>query len=89
MIEPAMTPEEWLELYRAPGPDTVAGLAFAKGPHSCAAWCLHGQPFGFTRADVRELRRTSGWEVGEVARDRLHSLADRIEALLPPEEVQP
>ena len=56
-------------------------------PHQLAALCLHGQPFGFTREDVRVLHfvmmqftpETDGWD------DDLTSLADRIEALLPPE----
>ncbi len=45
--------------------------------------CLRGQPFGFTWKDVRDLHDVAdndydmpGW---------LHGLADRIEALLPPE----
>ena len=53
--------------------------------HKTASLCLHGQPFGFGRADVGVLR--------ELARDcwaatALESLASRIEALLPPEDGQ-
>ncbi len=61
-----------------------------------AALCLHGQPFGFTREDVACLRAASGAVIyrdafsGELAGDSVESrklldLADRIEALLPPE----
>lgn len=63
--------------------------------HAAAALCLHGQPFGFTHADVRLLRYaadgfektdpslvTPGWV--ETIR-RWRELADRIAALLPPE----
>jgi hypothetical protein len=62
-------------------------------PHALAALCLHGQPFGFTREDVRLLRNAADdyrdgenhlWPIG----GGLLALADRIEALLPP-EVEP
>ena len=52
-----------------------------------AALCLHEQPFGFTQEDVDGLRimmQREGPRIhmyGSVA-----TLADRIEALLPPEE---
>jgi len=55
--------------------------------HALAALCLLDQPFGFTREDVDGLRimmRREGPRIhlyGSVA-----TLADRIEALLPPEE---
>jgi hypothetical protein len=45
-----------------------------------AALALHGQPFGFTREDVDLLR----W-VAEHTDHATGRLADRIEALLPPE----
>lgn len=50
--------------------------------HAIAALCLHGQNFGFTWADVVNLRATAlhaNWP-GHWA----DSLADRIAALLPP-----
>lgn len=66
--------------------------------HALAALCLYGQPFGFTREDLQLLRE----EVEPAACDRavypeehervskefahLRNLADRIAALLPPEE---
>lgn len=62
--------------------------------HALAACALYGQPFGFTRADVEacaffgEITLWNSSESIEVPADivkRLASLADRIEALLPPE----
>lgn len=57
--------------------------------HKLAALCLHGQPFGFTREDVavlREFRQASVYEVSDDEKDACDDLADRIEALLPPEK---
>ena len=69
-----------------------------KRPHACAAALLYGQPFGFTREDVVKLRaagdaardverfakeKGAGWD--DSLADWYHSIADRIEALLPPE----
>jgi hypothetical protein len=67
--------------------------------HRAAAMALRGQPFGFGRDDVSILREwTRGLRIHErydgsvddlgvaVAVERLHSLADRIAALLPPED---
>jgi hypothetical protein len=52
--------------------------------HGIAAFALWGQPFGFTREDVAELRMlaTRNYEIDPEA---LRSLAERISALLPPE----
>ena len=57
-----------------------------------AAFCLYGQPFGFTRQDVVAIRETlehQGCNCGENECSwpwqRLMLLADRIEALLPEE----
>ena len=62
--------------------------------HALAALCLHEQDFGFTRDDVIALRSMTGEGVntGNPELDRLiggyvakiQSVADRIEALLPP-----
>ena len=60
--------------------------------HALAALCLHGQTYGFTREDVALLRglglyaepRALDIVFGEAAATRIASLADRIEALLPP-----
>ena len=65
--------------------------------HALAALALYGQPFGFTRDHVTVLRHMAKWtDMDDVfAREEnlhweptavLSSLADRIEALLPPEE---
>ena len=70
--------------------------------HAIAALALHGQPFGFTRADVALVRGVIA-DVDHGHGDgcfrgpccckdrmgRLFSLADRIEALLPPEAGTP
>jgi hypothetical protein len=65
--------------------------------HALAALALYDQEFGFTRADVAALRRDAKivgewrWTVANThgGGDRaafMDSLADRIEALLPPEK---
>lgn len=63
--------------------------------HPLAALCLHGQPFGFTWEDVDAMeavyRRViaSPEPFGEqlaAAIERVHDLADRLAALLPPRE---
>jgi hypothetical protein len=62
-----------------------------EGRHALAALCLHGQPFGFTREDVKLCRLVIPWiyqrwdESVRPEMDALESLASRIEALLPPE----
>ena len=51
-----------------------------------AALCLHGQPFGFTREDLKGLRRLMQREGPRIhLYGSVTTLADRIEALLPPE----
>ncbi len=67
------------------------GLDYRSGAtHGVAAYLLHNQPFGFTREDVELLREIAGNEMGNTDDDTLWKptfhLADRIEALLPPEE---
>lgn len=47
--------------------------------HAIAAFCLYGQPFGFTHEDVKKLL----WIPPD--QDTLESVAARIAALLPPE----
>lgn len=60
---------------------TTAGLN-ASFDHALAALALHQQSFGFTKEDVEWIRRQS-W--GDDRMDELQaSLANRIEALLPP-----
>ena len=58
-----------------------------------AALCLHGQHFGFTQEDVVNHREAAtacvalGQTIGPGSIHNWHaSMADRIEALLPPEE---
>ena len=63
--------------------------------HALAALCLHQQPYGFTREDgalLRDLYRQvrgcwpeDAWDEASAA--PILGLADKIEALLPPEEV--
>jgi hypothetical protein len=56
--------------------------------HSIAALALHEQPFGFTHEDVDALREEADDEWSGVREPNrgtiLRSVADRIEALLPP-----
>ena len=60
--------------------------------HALAALCLHEQLFGFTRGDVVSLRETAGFYTmvadgaPGVRNSWADDLADRIEALLPPDE---
>lgn len=64
--------------------------------HAVAAQCLHGEPFGFTHEDVAFLRRAADSEEASFHHDGLYipnevpgafrSLADRIAALLPPND---
>jgi hypothetical protein len=93
-IKPALTAEDWksqLEWinggHRGMPPLVVESIIDA---HVDAALALYGQPFGFTREDVGILREAAK----RIERERnpyimfpenLSSLADRIEALLPPE----
>lgn len=59
--------------------------------HALAALALHGQPFGFTHADVALVRDCVGMEWGLATREqareterRLLDLVARLAALLPP-----
>lgn len=101
-VKPALTAEEWAEVLECAFVEgMVAGAVYGadmadigrpKERHALAALCLHNQPFGFTRGDVRYLRACADI-VGEVQgghyhteEGELHRIADRIEALLPPED---
>ncbi len=62
-----------------------------EGMHALAAFSLHNQPFGFTREDVELIRAVAYESLIEMLplKSRaavLDSLADRLSALLPPEE---
>lgn len=76
---------------RGRSPSQCASVSTATEAHALAALCLHGQDFGFTRYDVEELRVAAKSLVAELDKygvgpsPRLNDLADRIEALLPPE----
>ena len=95
-MKPALTREEWehwedsvnYSMYDQAHDDAVENLCANWGnPQQIAAKCLHGQPFGFTREDLRLLRYAArSWHPLE-GRSHWVTLADRIEALLPPEEV--
>lgn len=89
---PALTAEEWgaLRFSEESGYAELEGGSLVAGEpgggHSAAvldrlqavaALCLHGQPYGFTQEDVAYLR--SG-----VKDYKLHEIAGRIAALLPP-----
>lgn len=98
-IGPALTPEEWkAALYR--GDYRFFAETEDVSSHGKAALCLHGQPFGFTRAMVEALRETAStaraythyamlteeYDKIDKEADLADAAADRIEALLPPEE---
>ncbi len=63
------------------------GLGYRPGAtHGVAAYLLHDQPFGFTWEDVDMLKMSARTVLGAMEHKALLSIADRIEALLPPEE---
>lgn len=86
-IRPALTPEEWALLFD--GDISWSGTLLCDNPHGAAAAAIHGQPYGFTREDVRAIRDLVGawrsWSVMNAKGDHFESIADRIAALLPPE----
>jgi len=78
-------------LHIAQGNEIVIDGADQAARHAIAAVMLHGQPGGFTREDVGYLRmmteqfqHTEG--VYTLMVNQCRGLADRIEALLPPED---
>lgn len=111
-MNPALTSEEWrnqvtrtrggalrIVVDFGPPANTVQLNDDPKMRHALAALALHGQPFGFTAKDVKNLRETAeesdegdasndfylgGYQV-TVGSEWLLNLADRIAALLPPE----
>ena len=91
-VRPALTAEEWSSaLGWRLDPDSwvstdCAGGSEVENRHSMAAVCLHNQSFGFTRHDVEVLTYAVGSVYSSMEMSaKLLSLADRIEALLPPE----
>jgi len=80
------------------GMGQIVCLDHPEDRHKIAAACLHNQPFGFTRKDVKLLARcvvdtmASQHDVCAAPADsddanHLRSIAARIEALLPLEDV--
>lgn len=93
-IKPALTAEEWAEVLGSPDPahEHIYGHPDDK-PHRMAALCLHGQPFGFTHEDVRDLEDAASRVEYEDHMQaplaaRLDDLAARIAALLPPDPAE-
>ena len=93
--KPALTPEEWASFPSWPSAEPLADdndlPLYYPSKHGIAAANLYGTPEGFTREDVEAVRRArTGYELGwsdyEVHIATLASLADRIAALLPPED---
>lgn len=85
-VTPALTREGWAKCLEYP-------LVFEKRTiprHALAALCLHGQPFGFSREDVRLVEFIAEFDPQDHPDvPKLRSLAARISALLPPEEEAP
>lgn len=81
-MKAALSPEEW-----ATGTDMDFDYALKhRHRHGIAARLLYGQPFGFTHRDVRLIRDAAARSDYPEQFKALHlDLADRIEALLPPE----
>lgn len=94
-VKPALTAEEWP---RGPGvfgwDDGSVFIAYrdeqpsVERPHAVAAVLLHGQPYGFTREDVEQLRKLAIRDSRTYGPPEDHfgwRIAARIAALLPPE----
>lgn len=93
-VKPALSAKEWADLQGDRADWAAQTLSWAESEvqtvvssrHGLAALCLYDQPFGFTQKDVRMLRILAQSRVNIVtsASPLYDSLADRIEALLPP-----
>lgn len=88
-VKAALTPEEWegepgwpILVHQHGQVDTEATVAYR---HRMAALALHGQPFGFTREDVRLLSGLGTALTNYHGIVAVESLMGRIAALLPPE----
>lgn len=90
--------KEWMFSFGAHNHDTTHGERSvyiacdeaSETRHALAAPCLYDQPFSFTQADVEFLQAWSedaDDELSREGRQMFRSLADRIQALLPPELV--
>lgn len=81
-MQPALTADEWEDFFE--GQNYPRELS----AHAAAATRLYGQPFGFTREDVVAIREHAR-AIDSFEDDAItwwNGLADRIEALLPPEK---
>ena len=100
-IKPALNAEEWAEWLKSPAANSRSpfmaeqawGAMFGSHAdsgkslrHAHGAIALHGQPFGFTREMVRELRLLGHPSQHHEGIALACDAIDRIEALLPPEE---
>lgn len=76
-MTPAMTPEGWgddftaddVEMLRGGGCCPTHDRACNALADRIAARALHGQPFGFTRADARALTKLAEWELNDRVAD--------------------
>jgi hypothetical protein len=66
------------------GKDDTSISVVESARHALAALALHGQPFGFTHADVGNLRMAAELVGSTRASALLLDLAERLAALLPP-----
>lgn len=97
-IRPALTEPEWATLDDDVSARCDAITDAVHGPatprfHAAAALALHGQPFGFTWADVDALTaladdydREHGGAYGYALAAPVRDVAARLAALLPPQE---
>jgi len=98
-IKAALTVEEWGRMTASGQLGTLARIHPTFGielfdevglrpseAHATAALCLHNQDFGFTREDVKLVHSVGAWHDNAGVMVSLRNLADRIEALLPPED---
>lgn len=88
-VKPALTAGEWDKALN----DNEGGdqrwnfhIGFSdEDQHIVAAYCLHNQPYGFTREMLGMLRNAQESWYPVSGRQAWREIADRIEALLPPE----
>lgn len=93
-IGPALTPDEWAWTLSVHGSDLSARAdaieQAVNGPatprfHMAAAIALHGQPFGFTWADIDALLDMMD-DARVTQSEAVQPLYEKIVALLPPKE---
>jgi len=95
-MKPALTREEWeveQSFPLSPGDWVEYFYDTPEDLHALAARCLHNQPFGFAHWMVSWMLTRSWGAVPRKIQDGMRTeadvdkyIADRIEALLPPEE---